>query len=155
MICDRIENRTTYPFSNLWNEAFKFLETLTPDSACGRYELQGKDLFVMIDSYETRTRDDAKLETHNNYMDIQYMISGNETHEVYAKKDLTVSEPYDPNKDAEFYQIPEAAPVTVHLQPGNFTAYFPHDAHMPCLTTGSEPSSVKKAVVKIRIEALG
>lgn len=155
MIFDCIQHHNSYPFSNHWNEAFKFLKTLTPDSACGRHELQGKDLFVNIDSYETKTRDNAKLETHRKYVDIQYMISGRETHEVFAKNGLIANKPYNPDKDVEFYQIPTETPVTVTLNPGDFVVYLPTDAHMPSLAADGKTEPIKKAVVKIALDLLG
>jgi len=157
MISDSLEHHDRYPhpFGQIWNEAFKFLKTVTPETACGRYELDGDDLFVIIDSYETKPRNAAKLETHRKYMDVQYMISGEETHEVFPKNGLTVSEPYNPEKDAEFYQIPKYQRTVINLHPGDFVVYLPEDAHMPCLITGSVPQTVKKAVAKINLDRLG
>jgi YhcH/YjgK/YiaL family protein len=154
MIIDRIENNALYPFGKLWDAAFAFLKTVTPETACGRYELDGDNLFVIIDSYETKSRDAAKLETHRKYVDIQAMISGKETHEVFPKKELTVSTPYSPEKDAQFYQIPETARTCINLRPGDFAVYFSQDAHLPCLTTGGTPQPVRKAVVKIAVDLL-
>ena len=156
MISDQLEHHDRYPhqFGQIWNEAFKFLKTVTPATACGRYELDGDHLFAMVDSYETKTRNTAKLETHRKYVDIQFMVSGEETHEVFPKKELTVSEPYNLEKDAEFYQIPKHQRTVINLHPGDFVVYFPHDAHMPCLMTGSSPQPVKKVVIKVAVELL-
>jgi YhcH/YjgK/YiaL family protein len=156
MIIDHIEQHQQYPrqFGHIWDEAFKFLKTVTQETACGRYELDGDHLFAMVDSYETKPRDTAKLETHRKYVDIQFMVSGKETHEVFRKKELTVSEPYNPEKDAEFYQIPKYQRAVINLHPGDFVVYFPHDAHMPCLMTGTSPEPVKKVVVKVDVELL-
>jgi YhcH/YjgK/YiaL family protein len=154
MIIDRIENHDQYPLGKLWNTAFEFLKTVTPETACGKTILDGDNLFVMVDSYETKSRSAVKLETHRKYIDIQYMISGEETHEVFPANELTVSEPYPPEKDAQFYQVPKSHRTCINLQPGDFAVYFPQDAHLPCLTTGNNPQVIKKVVVKIAIDSM-
>jgi len=154
MIFDRLENHDLYPLGKLWDAAFRFMKTVTPETACGKYVLDGDNLFAIVDGYETKSRDTAKLETHRKYVDVQILISGEETHEVFPKKELTVSIPYDPEKDAQFYQIPEIPRACVHIQAGDFVVYFPHDAHMPCLMTGNAPQPVKKVVIKLAVELL-
>lgn len=154
MILDRIENRSLYPFGSAWDAAFNFLKTVTPETECGKTFLDGDRLFVIVDSYETKARDAAKLETHRKYVDIQVMISGEESHEVFPKNELTVSEPYNPERDAEFYRIPETFRTRVNLHSGDFAVYFPEDGHMPCLMSGSRPEKIKKVVVKIAVDQL-
>ncbi|MDK2856933.1 MAG: hypothetical protein PWQ29_30 [Verrucomicrobiota bacterium] len=155
MIFDRIEFHNRYPFGRLWEAAFKFLKTVTAETECGKYVLEGEELFATIDSYRTKTRDTAKLETHRKYVDIQFLISGEETHEFFSKNELLVSEPYHQEKDAEFYRIPNISRSHIVLRPGDFAVYFPQDAHMPCLATGSLSLTVKKAVAKIAADRLG
>lgn len=154
MIVDRLENADCYSLGPLWEQTVEFLKNLTPDTPCGKVELAGDNLFVIIDSYETKAREDAKLETHRVYTDVQFIISGTEIHEVFSPDYLTTNEPYSDKRDAQFYNVPQTAPVRVSLEPGDFTVYFPQDAHMPGLASGA-PQTIKKAVVKIRTTLLG
>jgi biofilm protein TabA len=154
MIFDSLENHTLYPFGPAWKAAFDFLKTLTPDSETGKRLIQGEVLYAGVDCYETKSRDTAKLETHRKYVDIQVLLSGTETIEIFPKKALTVNQPYNPEKDAEFYQVPAKSPATVTLTPGQFLVFFPEDAHMPCLMTGSSPQPVKKVVIKVAVDLL-
>ena len=154
MISDSIQNNSHYPFGPAWDAAFEFLKTLTPESETGKRLLQGNELFAGIDCYETKARENAKLETHRKYVDIQFLLSGTEVIEVYPKADLTVSEPYNSEKDAEFYQAPAGPHTKVVLKSGQFCVFFPDDAHMPCLMTGSAPQSVKKVVVKVAVDLM-
>lgn len=149
MILDSIKNHTLYPYSELWGEAFNFICTLPPEIEDGKHTIDGTDLFAGIDRYETKTRADAKLETHRRYIDIQLLLSGTECIEVFAKNSLTVREPYNPDKDAEFYDVPDTAPVRVTLRPGQFVVFFPEDAHMPCLHAGDSAQPVRKIVIKL------
>lgn len=154
MIIDRIEYHTLYPYGNLWAQAFEFLKTATPKMEDGKVVLDGDDLFAGIDCYETKARADAKLETHRKYVDIQVLLSGTECLEVYPKTGLCVSKPYNTDKDAEFYEVPEKAPVRITLTPGQFMVFFPEDAHMPCLNAGDTSEPVQKVVIKVRADRL-
>ncbi len=154
MIADSIKNHSLYPFGPAWKAAFEFLKTLTPETEAGKRLIQDDRLFAGVDCYETKSRAAAKLETHRKYVDIQVLLSGEEVIEIFPKQELTVSEPYSPDKDAEFYRAPENAPVKTTLRPGQFLVFFPEDAHMPCLMTGSSPQPVKKVVIKVAVELL-
>ncbi|MCC7300176.1 MAG: YhcH/YjgK/YiaL family protein [Verrucomicrobia bacterium] len=154
MIADSIQNNSLYPFGPAWKAAFEFLKTLTPDSETGKRLIQGDRLFAGIDCYETKPRSAAKLETHRKYVDIQVLLSGTETIEIFPKNGLTVSEPYNPGKDAEFYEKPTEPHAKVVLNPGQFLVFFPEDAHMPCLMSGTSPVPVKKVVFKIAVDLL-
>ena len=58
------------------------------------------DIFANIQSYETK--DDAQFEAHRKYIDIQYMINGEEFVEIADYKDCKPSIKYDEDKDVEF-----------------------------------------------------
>ncbi len=154
MIADSIQNSARYPFGPAWIAAFEFLKTLTPDSEPGKRLIQGNDLFAGVDGYKTKSRTDAKLETHRKYVDIQVLLSGTEVIEIFPKKELTVSEPYNPERDVEFYGKPVEKHAKVILKPGQFLVFFPDDAHMPCLMEGDSPEPVKKVVFKIAVNLL-
>ena len=154
MIFDRIENHALYPFDTAWKAAFDFLKTAAPEMEDKKYLIQGGDLFAGVNSYQTKPRDAAKLETHQKYVDIQVLLSGEEIIEVFEKQGLTVSAPYNPEKDAEFYQVPAEPCATITLKPGQFAVFFPEDAHMPSVMTRSSPKPVKKVVIKVAVELL-
>jgi YhcH/YjgK/YiaL family protein len=154
MIIDSIKNHTLYPYGELWNKAFDFLRTTSPELEEGKIVLEGTDLFAGIDFYETKSREKAKLETHQRYIDIQVLLSGTECLEIFPKDELTVSEPYDPDKDAEFYEVLDQSPAKVTLTPGQFVVFFPEDAHMPCLNAADTSQPVQKVVIKLRADRI-
>jgi YhcH/YjgK/YiaL family protein len=154
MIIDSIKNHTLYHYGELWAKAFDFLRTLESDIEDGKNIIDVDNLFAGIDRYATKARTDAKLETHQRYIDIQVLLSGTECLEIFPKDELTVREPYDPDKDAEFYEVPDTAPVRITLRPGQFAVFFPEDAHMPCLNAGDTSGPVTKVVIKLLTDRL-
>ena len=133
-----------------WDTAFRFLsgqELARID--LGRYELQGEDLFVNVDEYQTRDEEDTRYEAHRTYADIQYLVSGTEKIGVVPLKQTTVTEPYDAEKDITFLEAPADNYRTADQH--NFFIFFPDDAHRPCVKEGVK-MPVRKVVVKVRID---
>ncbi len=133
-----------------WDEAFRFLaETDLASIETGRYELQGENLFVNIDEYETRNEEDTRYESHRKYADIQYLVSGSERIGVLPFEKTTVTEPYDAEKDIMFL---EAEEDNFRLAgQDNFFIFFPGDAHRPGAKADNN-MLIRKAVVKVRID---
>ena len=154
MIIDSLKHAHLYPFGPEWTEAFKFIHSAVPEMEKQKVVLQDDRLVAIVDGYNTKSRSEAKLETHRKYVDIQVLLSGSECLEVFPKEDLSVSVPYNAEKDAEFYQVPDGAPIHVTLTPGQFIVFFPEDAHMTCLMSGTTPEPVKKVVIKLAAECL-
>ena len=108
----------------------------------------------MIVRQETRLAQEAVVEEHRQYVDVQAMLLGEEIIDWFPTDSLTVDTPYDESKDDELYKRPHPGSVPVSLRPGDFVVLFPQDAHMPCLRIGDTPEPVTKVVVKIKAELL-
>jgi YhcH/YjgK/YiaL family protein len=154
MIIDRIENWRHYPFGVPWKRSFDFLETLKPGSEDGKYLIADDDIFAMVSSYKTYSYKDAILESHRKYIDIQTVLSGCEKLEWSPRDELIVESPYNESKDVEFYkhELPRAGEIV--LRPGFFVMLFPQDAHMPCLVFNNESETVRKVVIKLKVDLL-
>ncbi|RTE55386.1 DUF386 domain-containing protein [Arenibacter aquaticus] len=132
-----------------WKQAFEFLASNDLEKlSIGRYDLDGDNLFVKVEEYETKDENDARFEAHKKYVDIQYLVFGEERIGISQLKNTTELIPYDNLKDISFftakynnYQI---------ASPSTFFIFFPEDAHRPCVKTGKK-SKVRKVVVKVRI----
>lgn len=116
----------------------------------GKVLLDGEKLFLIFGRYETQSPKDALTEAHQQYIDVMYMVEGEEI--VYVKpvsRMKKVTKPYDESVDALLGETDhDAAPV--RLEPGCFVVLFPQDAHAPaCYVEG--PTAVKKIIGKIRI----
>jgi len=148
MICDNLKNSAIYEaMGPAFQKAFAYLKTVTPDNLPGsRLELDGDKIFAFSSSYETLPADQRKIETHRNYLDIQYVVSGTEAMGYIPMEGLEISEAYRP--DVEFYNTD--ADTLLPAPAGTFMIFFPQDAHRPGCTW-KKPSQVTKVVVKIAL----
>ena len=154
MIVDRLQHYKSYPFGKAWQLAFDFIMSLDHDVEAKKYPLQGDDIFAIVMDYETRYPENAVLESHRKYMDIQSVITGEEGMGWCQVDELQIDTPYDSCRDAQFYKQPEQGLLRLSLYPGNFVALFPHDAHIASLMTQQLPVLTKKVVVKVNVNLL-
>lgn len=112
----------------------------------GRYEISDR-IYANLQSYVTK--DDAPYEAHRDYIDIQYMISGEELSGVTDYSNCSIKEEYNKEKDIEFLNN-KTSEEFYKISEGEFFVFFPHDAHKPALKTG-ENKTVKKVIVKVEI----
>ena len=80
MVVDTLENLEKYASLNpLFAQAIEFLKSHDLQAMeIGKTELKGKDLLVNIAQTKPKTKEEAKLETHNEFIDIQIPLSGTE-----------------------------------------------------------------------------
>ncbi|QMV42459.1 YhcH/YjgK/YiaL family protein [Cohnella cholangitidis] len=125
------------------------LKALAP----GKYEWDGDRVFLLIQELETAPKTDKKLESHERYVDIQYLIDGEEVI-GYARRssDHIVCQDELESKDFALYEDP-AVEMDLLLKPGMFAVFFPADLHRPGVS-GIVPGKIKKAVVKISCDLL-
>ena len=153
MIYDKLENLPRY--ANCFPGAEKviaFLEKCAANPpAPGKYELDGKKLFVNVQQYSPKTFNPEKLEYHRNYIDIQLLLSGAEKLYYAPLAGLDTVTPYNPEKDCGFDKLPAPeAGTEVSLVPGNFVLLFPDEGHLPGV--GDPAAQVVKTVVKIAVK---
>ena len=153
MIVDNLDQAATYAvvYGPAWRLAFEFLQTLNPQTPDGEYPLRGEEVSARVMTYPTRPLDQAVLEAHRRYIDIQMVLSGAEIMRVFPVAGLVVRDPYDAARDVSFYQAPVECPVRLAMGPGRFAVFFPQDAHMPCLMAGAAVQTVKKVVIKLAV----
>jgi len=111
----------------------------------GRYNIDGDDMFVGLNDYNTKDAAECRLEAHRKYIDVQFVAKGSELMGYAPLADQMVTDEYNDKKDVEFF---EADPSFVRFDKGMFAIFFPQDLHMPGTGDG-EP--VRKVVVKVRI----
>ena len=147
MIFDTLENIKNYEGLDRVYTALKFLsETDFTKIELGRYELQGDDIFYMVQRYETNP-DKTISEAHKKYIDIQFMVDGEEIIGVAPIScDKTETEA-KPENDVWFYEC-KTEPLT--LIKNSFMVLYPNDLHCPGVAV-NEPLSCLKVVVKVKV----
>lgn len=145
MVLDNLKNKRDYESLHpLFAKAFDFIEQ-TDLSALepGKIVLIENELFVNVCQWEPKTKEEAKLETHNEYIDIHVPISGVEVMGYTQRADLPEAE-YDASIDMTLYD--GLATDYIIVKPGMFTLFFPEDGHAPGVT----PVGLKKIIIKVK-----
>lgn len=145
MVIDNLKNWRDYESLHpLFSKAFDYIEhtdlaALEP----GKIVLIENELIVNVCQLAPKTKAEAKLETHEEYIDIQVPISGVEVMGYTQRVDLPEAE-YDAAVDMTLYEGVATDYITV--KPGMFTLFFPEDGHAP----GINPSGLKKIIIKVK-----
>lgn len=112
----------------------------------GKYEIDGKNVFVMVQEYDTKPAAEKKFEIHKDYIDIQYIISGAEVMGYESLDQLTPMNEYKVDVQ-HFYMNDKYDTLTV--REGELAVFFPNEPHAPGVAVDDVPSTVRKIVVKI------
>lgn len=139
-----------YNLSKNLKTALEFLENNNlKNFQNGKYEIQGEDIYVNIQDYQTKPQNQGKWEAHRKYIDIQFLIEGSEKIGVGEIQNYSTVETYDEDKDVEFLSTNIKTEFET-LNKNDFIILYPQDVHMPQICC-DVPSYVKKAVVKVKI----
>ncbi len=148
MILDVLEHAARYEaLLPYFAEAFAFLrrEDLH-DLPDGQYEIQGRKVFATVVHQQGKSVDEAKLEAHDEYVDIQFVMKGNERMGWKSRGDISVpAEKPEEYPDVYFYDEPPVSWNTV--LPGSFAIFFPEDAHMPMISD----DEIHKVILKVAV----
>lgn len=147
MILDTLSNAHLYFACHpLFEEAFTFLRAAGDGAGIeGKTSIGSSGTFVFKIGKPGQEKDATPVESHQNYIDIQYTTEGID---VIGWLPLAPGEQgrgYDPDKDIEFYdQRPQS---WFDVRAGSFAVFFPNDGHAPMATT----SHIGKLVVKVPV----
>ena len=103
-----------------------------------------------MSEYTTKENNENGYEAHREYIDIQYLIEGEEVVNSQPLEYLYEVRAYNNEFDAAFYKKTGKKPQELLLGNGFFAILFPQDGHMPQLCV-NKPEKVKKVVVKVKI----
>ena len=152
MIFDLMKNAACYKgILPAVTTALERMTAYTPDNyPGGKVEIDGDKLFLLLNTYETRDPNSAQFEAHKNYIDVMYMVEGEEIIYVKPTDNLqAITKAYDPAIDALLAKLDSDA-IPVRLTAGTFVVLFPQDAHAPaCYETA--PQTVKKIIGKVKL----
>ncbi|UYQ94540.1 YhcH/YjgK/YiaL family protein [Chitinophaga horti] len=150
MILDTLQNAHLYfGLGDKFVKAFEYL-VKTDFNALpkGKYEIDGQNIFAIVNEYDTVDASAEQMEAHKKYIDVQYIVSGAELigHDFLQQKEP--SKAYDP--EADYMLFAEKPSFFSKLEKDHFAIFFPSDLHMPNLRIDA-PAAVKKVVIKISV----
>src|SRR5215472_6653728 len=119
----------------------------------GKYEIDGENVFAIVNEYTTKPVSECDPESHREYADIQIMVTGSERFGYAPLTGQRVSTPYNPERDVAFYSIAEDELNYITLRPGQFIIFFPSDIHQPEVFL-SQPQMVRKVVLKVGLRPI-
>lgn len=120
------------------------LASLTP----GRYAISGEDVYCVVQE-QTNEHEPEIWEMHQRYVDIQFIIAGNERIGVFPLHALAAAPSFPEGSDNAV--VSDLSGTYYDLNPGDYLILFPHDVHKPNCP-GSNSAYSKKIIVKVRIK---
>ncbi len=148
MILDTLASLNRYTALHPWfARVFEYLRgTDFMMLSLGRHAVQGEQLFAIVEHCAGRTREEAKLECHRRYIDIQLVLEG--VDEMGWKPVADCVDPatdYDEARDIRFFN--DTPSSWIATPPGAFCIFFPEDAHAPLVSSGH----IRKVVMKVAV----
>ena len=172
MIYDTMDRLNRYDgMGERFRKAFDFMRRADLDTLpVGRYPIDGSDVYAMVQAADLKESAQVSWEAHRRYVDIQFPLDGIERIDVRftnsdevgphysAEKDIAVrftnsdevGPHYSAEKDIAFLE--EKPGTRIVVRPGEWLMLFPEDAHRPCVVADEEKTSIRKVVVKVRVE---
>lgn len=148
MILDSLKNLGSYEaLSPNFAKAIEFI--LKSDLSAlplGRNEICGDLVYANVMEAQPKSKEEARLEIHRKYIDIQIPISGNELMGYTPLAELPAPD-YVESDDAALYPAGIAARDYFNVRNDQFVIFFPQDGHAPAIT----PVALKKVVVKVAL----
>ncbi len=146
---DSVEHQV--PENPSFQQAIAFLRrTDLGELPDGNVPIDGKRVFAILQRYRTADADPPKFEYHRKYIDVQYILSGEEMIGWAPASDMTTERDYNADEDVCFGWMEHGKWSAVRLKAGQLAVLWPEDAHAPRLAADS-PSLVRKIVVKVAV----
>lgn len=119
----------------------------------GKHTIDGEEVYLIRDSYDTKPIEECFFESHIKYADIQIVLSGEEGfgYKDAKSEGIVVTEDYSEDKDVKKYS---AKPELIYkLKKDRFAIVFPEDLHMVKIDSGmcQEKCKSEKVVIKVKL----
>jgi YhcH/YjgK/YiaL family protein len=151
MVYEKIENAGYYyGISPRVEKALRFLQENDLASLKeGKTSLEGDDVVVNVWMNTTKPYSTAKLETHQEFLDLHYLVDGKEDIFCGFVQDTSRVLEEKPEIDCRFYEgFSRPLPIGNH----RFLLLFPTDTHAPGLNHQDKESQTnKKILIKIKV----
>jgi len=145
---DKFEIAFQY-LKNVLNEVSAEHQRLTslPIDTFKKIDLDSNN-FALEQVYYSKNRKDCFFESHEQYIDVQFILDGEEIIELIDKNELEINTPYNKEMDLIKYNDKQNNTL-IKLQKGDIAIFYPNDAHMPCVEV-EKAIKVVKTVIKVK-----
>ena len=132
-------------------DCIAFLKRKT-DLSPGKQEDIGNGIRCTISSYETVEEDQAFWEAHKCYIDVHYVIEGQERVSVCSLAEAEIGS-YHPERD--YLEVTGIPTIDIKATAGTVLCLFPNDVHRTRVQISSIKSNrIMKAIFKIPVELM-
>lgn len=150
MILDSLSAADTYAALHpLFAKAFAYIRSVDLASLeVGKFDIDGNNLRGIVSDKNGMKAEEstAKFECHNQHIDIQVCIRGNETIGWKPRGNCILPKAdYNPEKDVMYYN--DAPDMFFGITDNQFAIFYPDDVHAPMIGEGM----IKKLVIKVKI----
>lgn len=148
MILDTVENLPQYFSINKgFEKVYAFIQQQNiAELSVGKYEIDGDNVFAIVAKEKGRSKQEALLETHENYIDIQLVLDGIDEMGWSPKTECkNIKMKYDAEKDVQLYS--DEPNAWIKTTAGKFVIFVPQDAHMPMVSD----KVLHKIVFKVKV----
>lgn len=129
-------------------EALRYLHTLDLKSAePGTYPVSD-DFYYIIKEISSSPESECIVESHQQYIDIQWVIEGEEITKLADVSRLKCKQAYNAEQDFMLWEK-QAGMSSVYLTAGSYVVIYPGTAHMPMIAADM-PQRVKLLVGKVK-----
>ena len=112
----------------------------------GKYEVDGENIYALVTIGNTKPAEKPIYEAHRRYIDLQYIVKGEEDTGYAPLANCSVTVPYDEKSDCLFLK---GNGSEVKVSTGDFYIAFPCDGHRPMCS--KNPGTIRKVIVKIAV----
>jgi YhcH/YjgK/YiaL family protein len=153
MVIDHIDNANKYyALGKGIEKALRYLQstdfTVMPKD---KYVLDGEQLFAIVNEYDTVDPLNEQMEAHKKYVDVQFIVQGEECIGHATLQNQTITKPYSDVDD--YLLVLDPPKFFSKLTAGMFSIFYPTDLHAPNLHT-DKMHFVKKVVIKVAVESI-
>lgn len=149
MIIDNIKNLEKYEkVHEQIQNVINFLENFDKkDFKPGKIDIN-ENLFASLQSYQTLQAEEKEFEVHEEYIDLQYIVTSSERID-FATKD-TYGKTYEIDKEGDFFLTNDIKNNSqLFLNEGDFAIFFPGEFHKPGCSLDND-RNMQKIVFKIK-----
>ncbi len=150
MILDQLKNAHLYfALGKNFETGFQYLlNTNFENAEPGKYEIDGENVYAIIQEYNSKPLTAGKWEAHKKYADIQMIIDGKEKMGFSNSQKMIVTQEYHEEKDIMFLK---GEGNFIQVEAGSFALFFPTDIHMPGIAVNLS-TPIKKVVIKVKVQ---